>query len=334
MQIRPEDIRPHTLIVGGGIAGLSLAYALSRYPVQVTLLEAGYIGNQGASSVPVALLNPNRGRTARAQPEDTQGLEAMWQLVSELKIQGFDAGVYPSGVLRIADSDKQAKQWQQLEGVRWLNPSQIPAGYHAPYGGILVAAGGWLRPRILLDALRKAAEARGVRVIEQCRVTEINPPRVISTQGTFRADAIIICTGAEETFELTGLPKLEYLAGDVIGLKSSVDLPYPLAGAAYGSQTGKTVFIGGNHRAHNKADDSAATRLQKAAAWFVPELLTAGVTSRWSGVRVKQPGNRPLVTQLAPGVWFFGALAGRGFLCAYQEAQVFARQLIQQQARA
>lgn len=333
MHVRPEDNRPHTLIVGGGIAGVSLAYALSRYPVQVTLLEAGYIGKQGASSVPVALLNPNRGRTARAQPEDIQGLKAMWQLVSELKIQGFDAGVYPSGVLRIADSVKQAKQWQQLEAVRWLNPSQIPADYHGPYGGILVLAGGWLRPLILLDALRKAAEARGVRVIEQCSVRAINPPRVVSTQRDFRADAIIICTGAGETFGLAGLPKLDYLAGDVIGLASAVDLPYPLAGAIYGSQTGRVVFVGGNHRAQTEADDAAA-RLQKAAAWFVPELLTAGVMSRWSGVRVKQPGNRPLVTQLAPGVWFFGALAGRGFLCAYEEAQVFARQLIQQQARA
>jgi sarcosine oxidase subunit beta len=333
MQIRPEDIRPHFMIVGGGIAGLSLAYALSQYSVRITLLEAGTIGKQGASSVPVALLNPNRGRTARAKPEDTQGLAAMWRLVSELNTQGFEAGVYPGRVLRIADSDKQARQWQQLEGVRWLSSSQIPADYHAPYGGILVVTGGWLRPPILLDALRKAAEARGVRVIEQCSVTEINPTRVISTRGDFRADAIIICTGAGETFGLTGLPKLEYLAGDVIGLASAVALPYPLAGAIYGSQTGRAVFVGGNHRAPHEADDSAATRLKKAAAWFVPDLQTAKLTSHWSGVRVKQPGNRPLVTQCVPGVWFFGALAGRGFLCAYQEAQMLARQLIQQQAR-
>lgn len=327
MTFRPEDNRPCLLIIGGGIAGLSLAYALSRYPLGVTLIEAGRIGEQGASSVPLALLNPYRGRSGRARPEDIAGLKAMWQLVAELQAHGLDPGVYASGVLRVADSAKQAKQWQRLAGVRWLEPPEVPGVYHAPYGAMLIAEGGYLRPPLLLAALRQACVQRGVRVLERCRATALSVPRVITTQGDMIADAVIICSGAEGTLRVAGLPVLEQVAGDVIELASDTRLPYPFAGALYGAQLEERVAIGGNHRTQSEAHDAAHVRLQRAAAWFVPKLHQAAVMARWHGVRLKQANNRPLACELTPGLWYFGALAGRGFLCAYDEAQRLATKL-------
>lgn len=315
MALQLEDNRPHLLIVGGGIAGLSLAYALSCYPLRVTLVEAGQIGQQGASSVPAALLNPHRGRSGRAHPADLAGLKAMWQLVAELKAQGFSPEVHASGVLRLADSAKQAKQWRRL-GVRWLEPAEVPGVYHAPYGAMLIATGGHLYPLPLLAALRQACAARGVRIVERCRATALSLPRVITTQGELTADAVILCSGAEKP--LVELPGVSPLPGSVVRLAADLRLPYPLAGAVYAVPAGEGVMVGGQ---------GGAARLQAAISDLVPALAAAAPAAQWHGVRLRQAGNRPLVCQLAPGLWFFGALAGRGFLCAYAEAQRLAAQL-------
>src|SRR5690606_11412044 len=81
-------------IVGGGVAGLTLAYELVRRGASVVLVDAG--ASTGASAgepavraaaslVPAALLNPHRGRTARARPGDMAGLEAFWRLARRLE---------------------------------------------------------------------------------------------------------------------------------------------------------------------------------------------------------------------------------------------------------
>ena len=113
------------VIVGGGVMGVTLAYTLARRGAAVTLLERGHIG-AGASGVPVALLNPYRGRSARASAFDLKALEAMWALVGDLEAQGYTTGVVQSGVLRAASNAKQAKQWQKRDGVTWFSADEAP----------------------------------------------------------------------------------------------------------------------------------------------------------------------------------------------------------------
>ena len=80
----------------------------------------------GASGVPVALLNPYRGRTARASELDKAGLSAVWEVMSELEHLGFEHGIHRSDILRIASNQKQAKLWQKLDGVKVVKPEDIP----------------------------------------------------------------------------------------------------------------------------------------------------------------------------------------------------------------
>ena len=337
-----SDPHPHVLIVGGGVAGCTLAYTLSTYPLRITLVEAGRLG-QGASGVPVALLNPYRGRTARASELDQAGLEATRALATELAKAGLESGIHFPGVLRIASSAKQARKWQKLTGVlpgaaasqsaaetRWLDPADVPAPYHAPFGSLMVGKGGWLEPETFLKALMTAASGRGVRLLEACQVTKIEDAesgKIIHTSaGVLEADKVVLCVGATETAGLP-LPQLERLAGDIIGLSSDVPLPYPIAGAIYGARNGAQVFMGGNHRPAGTADPDAATLLQKSSGWFVKPLRDADLASIWTGVRAKKEDNQPLVQELRPGLWFFGALAGRGFLCSAFLAKQLAAQL-------
>ncbi len=324
----------HHVIVGAGIAGSSLAYALSKYAnLRVTLIERGNIAQQGASSVPLALLNPHRGRSGRASESDLAGLAAMHTLADELTMQGLDHGISLTGVLRIASTPRQASKWRKLAGVRWLDSEQLPSSYHCPYGGFLVPNGGWLTPHKLLRALVDASRQRGTTVLERHHVADVVPTsaggwQVVTEhegeQVVLEADTVHLCIGAD-TFLPKYLPEAvtERLEGDVIGLANNVAMPYPIAGAVYGAKDDDTVYIGGNHRDQGEADPDAPTRLQKSASWFVPGLATAEVSSVWTGVRAKQASGQPLIQELATGLWFMGAFAGRGFLCALAEADAW-----------
>ena len=325
-----DDNRPHVVIIGAGAAGCSLAYELSKQPVKVTLLEAGTVG-QGASGVPVALLNPHRGRTARASDLDLAGLAAMRDLTSELRREGLDSGVHLGGVLRVASNAKQADKWRSLAGATFLTSDEVPAPYHAPFGGLLIEDGGWLEPDKFLTTLVLKAKQRGVSLLENHKVEHLSRTgegwRVVAGGKPFKAARVVLCVGATVTSGLR-LPVLERLAGDIVRLETDFTLPLPLAGAVYGAQKEGDVFVGGNHRAAGEADPDAAERLQRSASWFVKDLGEARLASVWTGVRAKQEGNEPLVAELEPDLWFYGALAGRGFLCASYLSRRLAQRLL------
>jgi len=322
--------RPHFLIIGAGIAGCSLAYELSKnHSIKVSLLEAGTISKQGASSVPMALLNPHRGRTARATDLDLKGLNAMRQLAQELESLGLTHGMHFTGVLRIAHNEKQQKKFAKLH-LKQLKTEDITAPYHAPHGGILIEEAGWLEPYSLLKALKDAFISQGGTVKERCKVEKIVKREdvldVFTTETSLSADKVILAVGASHNPNLK-LPEMERIAGDVIALDAKLDMPYPIAGAIYGMQNGNKVFMGGNHRSENEADPEAISRLKQSPSWFLKDLLDAPIVHQWSGVRAKCDDNTPLVKELEPDVWFFGEFGGRGFLCSYFLAQNLARLL-------
>jgi glycine/D-amino acid oxidase-like deaminating enzyme len=307
------------VIIGGGVAGCNLAFELSRYPVEVTLVEQGRIGRQGASSLPVALINPYRGRSGRASELDLAGLASFWRVTKELRHLGFEPGATRSGVLRIASNRRQAKTWQQLPGARWLEPREVPTMYNAPYGAFMAEQGGWVMPDRLLEALATAARQRGVRIFENCRVGKLESRtgtyRITSSCEPLEADLVVFCVGAADHPSLA-VPGVERVAGDMIGLASTIPLPLPIAGAVYGASRDEQTFVGGNHRPVHQEDPSAPEKLRGALGWFAPHLKRAPPTTRWTGVRARQRNRTPLLKELGPGLWVFGALAGRGFLCA------------------
>jgi len=314
-------------IVGGGVMGSTLLYLLTARGLPVTLFEGGKLSGHGASGVPVALLNPYRGRSARASPFDLESLGTMWQLVDALEAEGYETGVHRSGVLRVASNAKQAKVWRKRDGVRWLGPDEVDAGYHAPFGAFVASQGGWLEPHMWLRALVQAARQRGGIALEGCEVTRLEPgthhTTLHTTAGSFSAAKVVLCSGPSLTLG-QGALGLEHVAGEVVGLKLGAPPPalvYPLAGAVYGAARGETFYLGGNHRPATRTDDTAPAQLQRAGGWFIPALQGAELESVWHGVRAKTPDHLPIVQQLGPGLWFAGALAGRGFLAAAQVAR-------------
>lgn len=338
-------------IVGAGVMGCQLAYALSKH-YQVMLLEAGEIGRQGASSLPLALLNPLRGRSARMQSLDWAGLRAMGSLEPTIK----QHAVYHTGVLRIASNARQAKTWRKrLQeyadriALTWLEPNEVPSHYHAPFGALLVEEAGYVVPARLLANLLEAACVQGAQIWDNARVLAIQQDTVKTKHALIQAEHIFLCVGADPqglALAKAASSDLERMAGEIVSLSADVSLDYPLAGAVYGAQHQQRMYVGGNHRPAKllneqsfreqslseeqvigQAAREAAQHLQQSAGWFIPSLLQATRTDIWTGVRCKTKGALPRVVSLTPRLHFVGAMAGRGFLCSAYVAQEIARTL-------
>lgn len=353
--MRIESPRVHDVaVVGGGVAGLSLTRALARAGADVVLVERTALGapHRGASSLPLALLNPWRGRKGAAHPDDLRGLATAWRWSGALTAEGLEPGAHRSGLVRIATSARQARAWSDRAArepsLRWLPPGMLGAPYHAPFGALRVVDGGRIdAPRWMASlaasarahgsTLRSGTEVRGL-VQRPDAVWELRRAAVVGVDDVraegdvvARARLVASCVGADAAPEgvrqdgrRIAWPERVRTRGEVVTLSGGPALPWPVAGGVYGAADRGTAWVGGGHRHPDQDDPSAPERLRAAFAWSAPAMAPTDVAAVWSGVRAKVPEARPQVLRLAPGLWSFGAFAGRGFLCAADEAEAWA----------
>jgi glycine/D-amino acid oxidase-like deaminating enzyme len=338
------------IIVGGGVVGLSLARALARAGAGVTLLERapasdrseagpsdGTWPSDGASSLPVALINPWRGRKGAAHPDDLDGLAATWRWAEELTAEGLDPGAGRDGLLRVPTSERQARSWRERAAeepeLDWMAAGAVPAAVHAPFGALRVRDGGAIRPDAWRTAL--AASARGAGATLRSGATagrlerDVAGWRIVTAEGEVHAArTVILSIGADAPPEVRGAggspwPDWIRTRGEEVAV-AAAGPPLPVAGGIYAAPDGDRTWVGGGHRPADRDDPDAPRKLREAMAWSVPGLANAPVTEVWSGVRAKRADARPVIEAWRDGVWIVGAFAGRGFLCAALEAERFA----------
>jgi len=333
---RPPASTTHVAIVGAGIAGLALAWRLVERGAQVTLLDGGH---GGASRVPVALINPFRGRSGRPGRFDVAGAREFWRLAAQLGEQGIDPGAERSGVLRVASNESQVRSWRSHEGLEEM--AEVPPGLAGAAGVFLAPLGGYVVPGRMLAGLRELLTDRGVDLLDDTPVTRVSRSgsgwQLWTARGSLQATRVVLATGASPLPEIEGVPgglggDFEVNLGEVVELRGPdaprVDLPRPVAGPVYLAKVGYSVYVGGNRRGPDREDTKVAQLLRESAVRMVPALAGWQVASVWSGRRLRHLGNEPQCLQLAPGLWFLGAFGGRGFLTAALFARLLARRLM------
>lgn len=320
------------------MAGLSLARAAARAGASVRVFERAAVGAGGASALPAALLNPWRGRKGDAHPDDLTGLATVRRWAAELIAEGREPAVHLAGLLRIPGSARQARGWRQRAATEpslaWLEPTRVPPPYHAPFGALRVRDGGWLEPDRWLAALTGSARALGAEVRTGVAVSRLSGRaaaawRLAGVDGAPLATAstVVVAVGADAapaaTFDGRELPWPTWIRtrGEVITLEGGPAFELPVAGGVYGASLGDRAWVGGGHRPPHEDDPDAPANLREAFAWSLPGLASARIAGAWSGVRAKRGDARPSIDERAPGLWTFGAFAGRGFLCATSEAE-------------
>lgn len=193
-------------IVGGGIIGISTAYALARAGVRVALLEKATLGCEQSSR------NWGWVRTlGRDVPEVPLAIRAN-QLWGDIQ-QRTDVGFRRSGMLYLQESDADAaahQTWidkaktydidaQLLDGDRARR--LLPQTSRPWTGAMYSATDGVAEPHLANAAIAALARNAGAHVIEHCAVRGVEQSAgkvsaLITERGRIKTSTVLVAAGA------------------------------------------------------------------------------------------------------------------------------------------
>lgn len=197
-------------IVGGGLAGVTLAWMLTRQGVDAALVEAKTLGCGAASGCTgkvTAQLEETYARVLHAQGHEAAQLfcemqrDAVKGVVALAKGAGVPTGL-ASQTVRVS-----ALAPDQVPGVEDLMQLEqrigLPVAWETDHGdcpvpsyaAIRLERQALLEPLAYLHALAAQAAEGGCAIFTDSPVTELQPQQVITRSGSLRAQLIVVCTG-------------------------------------------------------------------------------------------------------------------------------------------
>jgi hypothetical protein len=310
------DERTDVLVIGGGIAGLSVAYELLRVGRSVAVLDRGRLGGMTARTTAHLAsamddgydeLIRRLGETAARDFYESQhrALNRMQQIVLEeeidcdfARVESYLFAAAPEDVAMLEAEEKAARSIG-FAGVQMTAP---PMPYLGTGSALLFPQQGRVNPLQYLSGLIRAIEKMGGKIFCNTAVTETNETDEEATATTFSgrqitAKAIVCATNspivAPLTFHAKQAPYRTYafaatVTGDVPdALYWDTAEPYHYVRLATGSN-GKTILIaGGEDHKSGEANDMEA-RFARLEAWTRERFPIGEVTHRWSG-QVNEP---------------------------------------------
>lgn len=186
------------IVVGGGIAGCSTAYALSQRGIRVTLIERHANLAAGASGNPLAALYPKLGLNKSLTDTLTmQGFSFTQQLLQSLP-NASDFYEMCGQIQLGFNAREQARQIElaQLYTLPLLNAEAASeqAGITLKVGGIYLPQAGWLKPIALCEALCQHPNINIHTHAEALRIEQVTQQwRVLSNNRGLEADMVVVC---------------------------------------------------------------------------------------------------------------------------------------------
>jgi len=319
---RPQ---PHVAIIGAGIAGASVARALTAGGARVTVIEAERPG-AGGSGFPAALVTPRLDAgDALIAGFHAQALERARDLYRALPV-----AVIAEGVLQLEQAPRDATRFDKV-AAQDLWPAEamtrLDAASASDYLGQTVATGGLrmagalaLRPSAVLEPWLASAERLSARV------AALKPDgvgwRLLDADGQtiLAADAVVLSAGWGAAALAPDLP-----LAPVAGQADWVDGPTtaPVAWGGYAVPTGAGLLFGATHDRGQTdlaptAEASARNLATLAAALpgLAAQVEAAGAIQTRKAVRATTPDRLPDAGPLAPGLYALTGLGSRGFCVA------------------
>ncbi len=308
------------VVVGGGVIGCAIAWALAREGLAVVVVERDRIGAHasGAAAGMLAPLAESEGEGALFRA-GVAALELFPAFVAEAReLSGIDPQLVPSGVLRVAgarESDALAARARALApfGVEWLSADL--ARKREPRLAPDVAGALWspreahVDPALLTRALGAAAARRGARFELGADAVGLlrDGERVCGVRlrdGVVGAAEVVLCTGAWTRFweDATGasLP-VEPVRGQILALESREPAPRAIVwgdDAYLVPRTSGALVVGATVERAGfdvRVTAEGVASLLRGATALLPDLAQASFLRAWAGLRPGTPDALPLV---------------------------------------
>ncbi|MQW05875.1 FAD-dependent oxidoreductase [Sinorhizobium meliloti] len=351
------------LIVGGGLQGCAIALFLARAGWRVTVVEKNLAGRH-ASGVNAGGLR-SLMRDVREYPLSLRAMDMWAKLADVVGAVAAENCEVRLGTAQIALAmDAAELQWcearsrsmrrRDIHSEELIAPDALhrllPGLSGAALGGLISRRDGHANPANAARAFRKAAEAAGVRIMEQCKMHDLAPKpaggwRAETDAGAIEAEWVLNCAGAwgsdlaarlGETLpiKVTALSMMvtarvkPFITPVVIG----IDQPLSFKQSAVGS-----LVIGGGilGKPCLEGDTSFTVmeRMASSAAATVaafPVLAGVPVVRTWTGLEGATPDGIPFIgpSLSHPGLWHVFGFCGHGFQLAPAVGEAVAQSLV------
>jgi len=329
------------IVVGGGIAGLTAAWELSRRGCLVTVIEADEPG-RGTTSASAAYLQDTPDGLA-ISAFSRAALDLWPEFARYLgEVSGIDIDFQTHGALSVARDGDPFHLDKALKmagaGARLLTPEQARekepglAGEFA--GAVFNPAIAWVDPKQLVACLLQVLGEVGVEVRPHTKVAQIliKNDRVegVQTEGgeDIHADRVVIAGGLPVGFKddrLTGEgwrhPATRSVKGEALALQADPDhMPVrhlilrPMGGIL--PRRNGQIFIGVTTK-QNISDPEVSVEdtdaLLADAISYVPSLADLPVVGRWAGLRPYGADGLPLIGETPiTGLFLINGLGAHG----------------------
>ena len=338
-------------VIGGGIAGASVAAGLHRRGAQPVIIEQAASLGAGASGNRMALQSPRLTVDHNAMSRLSVSCLSLASRLSD----AADATV-GQGVVALDAPSRMAERHALFRAQRWpqdlLQPLQahhLTAGSAVAEAGLFYARGRAIRPDRLVAHLTAGLPVRYDTEVTGMTVGD-GMVRLETKDGAKLVfDAVVLASGAD----LQGLladagmsPPLGISHGQVSHVPASADTAQALAtGVSFGGYL--TPALNGFHDlgatfTHDPFDPDDAATLAAGHAHnlgLLPEpwqrrlgIADQGEFGARVGRRASLPDRRPLAGAIAPsgsGVFVLGGLGARGFTLAPLLGDMLAAQIMQ-----
>lgn len=350
--------RATTVIVGGGIMGLAIAWNLAKLGATGTVvLERSYL-TSGASG--------RNGGGVRAQWSSDVNVRLMKrslalcaEFATEMRINvWFRRG----GYLFLARDESRAKslakaaEIQQAHGLgtRMIEPADAKEIVPQLDASRFVAASfnegdGVVFPWPFVWGYARAARKLGVDIRTHTPVTALvtegaRVRGVVTASGeTIRAERVIVCCGAWSP-EITRMVGVELPSHphrhEICSTEPLKPFLGPLVGdlsdGLYFSQSARGEIVGGisNEKVPDGIDQRSSARFlglyARALTRVMPVLGDVKILRQWAGCYDLTPDRSPLIGEVdeAPGLYLASGFMGHGFMMAPVIGELYAKYLV------
>lgn len=339
---RVAEIDAQVLIVGQGLAGTLLAYALRARGCGVIVIDDGH--RHCASMVAAGLVNPLAGIRFNHAPQTAAWLASAEQTWRRLEHALGIVIWHPLPMLRLFRSAEQIRFWERRRSRgpdpyagEKLESHALPPTLRAPYGGFLQTHTGFVDLPTLLAHARNDLRAAGAFVQQPISARDIvfDDAGGVEVAG-LRGQHLVLCTGAM----LKALPGFEGLPlqaekGEILDIESRVPISREIVNAAHWLiPHSRSHYRFGATHSHTFSDweptEAGRATLKEGLSGLINDADSVRVTRHTAGVRPSTRDRAPLLgthpKQRALHV--FNGFGGRGCLKIPWYAERFADYLV------